>query len=384
MLEATIRYGKTIVYFGVGVVRNLKNIVHKNSKVLIITSKSAAQISGALKDVEDVLQELGVSYESFSGVKPNPYYFIIEQAAENIKKYNPDYVIAIGGGSVIDTAKVASALAVCGGSTKDYIFAGTQICGSKPLIAVNLTHGTGSEVNRYAVVTLDEPRTKFGIASEHFYPLATFEDPRYALTLPLKQVIYTSLDAFYHAYESATGRDTSSFALMLAEEAAKLISKWLQIAVKEPINLEARYWLMYASMLAGMAIDSSRAHIIHAIENVLSGINTDLPHGAGLAMLGPTSATYIHSAVPELSYRILRHIYPSIRPVKDDAEKASKAIDIFQKLLGFNERLSIYGFDEKHADIVVKTVINVLKYSLRLVPFDVDSEIIKSIFLKSL
>jgi alcohol dehydrogenase len=384
MNRFTIRYGKTVVYFGLEVVKNLENIVQRNSKVFIVTSKSAAKISGALKDVEEILQKLGIFYEIFSDVKPNPYYLIIEQTVESIRKYNPNYVIAIGGGSVIDTAKIASALALCGGNIKDYVFGGKQVCGSIPLIAINLTHGTGSEVNRYAVVTLDEPRTKFGIASEHFYPIASFEDPRYTFTLPSNQVLYTAIDAFYHSYESATGRDTSPFVLMLAEEAAKLIAKWLPIAVKDLSNLEARYWLMYASMLAGMAIDSSRAHIIHAIENVLSGINTDLPHGAGLAMLGPSAAIYIHNSVPELSYRILKYLYPSIRPVKDDAEKACKAIDVFQKLVGFNESLSTYGFNEKDSDMVANTVINVLKYSLRLAPFDISAEIIKAIFLRAL
>lgn len=384
MREFTIRYGRTVVYFGVEVVKKLRNIVQKGLKMFVVTSKSAARVSGALKDFEQVAQELDISYEVFNEVKPNPHYTIVEQLAENIKRFNPDYVVAIGGGSVIDSAKVASALAVCGGNVRDYIFAGKHICGAKPLIAINLTHGTGSEVNRYAVVTIDNPQTKFGIASEHFYPVVCFEDPRYTVTLPLNQVVYTSLDAFYHAYESATGRDTSPYALMLAEEAVQHIVKWLPIAVKSPNNLEARYWLMYASMLAGMAIDSSRAHLIHAIENVISGINTDLPHGAGLAMLGPSATVFIHNAVPEYSSRILKHVYPSIRPVKDDAEKAGKAVELFQKLVGFNERLSDYGFDEKFADIVVDTVVNVLKYNLRLAPFDVEAEVIKSIFLKSL
>ncbi|MEM2511924.1 MAG: iron-containing alcohol dehydrogenase, partial [Ignisphaera sp.] len=220
--------------------------------------------------------------------------------------------------------------------------------------------------------------------SDYFYPIVSFEDPKYTITMPHKQVIYTSLDAFYHAYEAATGRDSSPFALMFAEEASKLIMRWLPIASKDPKNIEARYWLLYASMLAGIAIDNSRAHIIHAIENVLSGINTDLPHGAGLAMIGPAAIMYIHRAVPEHSCRTIRHIDPSLRPVEEDAEKAGKVVMMFERSVGFDEKLYDYGFTEKEVQIIVNTVVNVLSHNLRLTPFNVDIETIKSIYLRSL
>ncbi|MEM4788706.1 MAG: iron-containing alcohol dehydrogenase [Ignisphaera sp.] len=384
MQTFTMRYGRTVIHFGVGVIRKLGDVISGIKRVFIVTSKSAARISGALNDVESILQLQNISYEVFDGVKPNPEYTIIEQIADHIKKFDPEFVISIGGGSVIDSAKVAAALAVCGGHVKDYILKSKQIYGSKPLIAVNLTHGTGSEINRYAVVTIDKPRTKFGIASDYFYPMVSFEDPRYTITMPLKQVLYTAIDAFYHAYEAATGRDSSPFVFMIAEEASRLIVRWLPIALKDPKNIEARYWLLYASMLAGIAIDNSRAHIIHAIENVLSGINTDLPHGAGLAMIGPAAVMYIHRAVPEHSYRILRQIDPSLRPNEEDAEKASRAVIIFEKSVEFNEKLSDYGFSEKDVEIIVNTVVNVLSHNLKLTPFNVDVEVIKSIYLNSL
>lgn len=384
MRTFTMRYGRTVIHFGDGVAKKLEGIFRSTKRVFIVTSRSAARVSGALNDIESILQAQNIKYEVFDGVKPNPEYYIIEQIADYIKKVDPEFVIAVGGGSVVDSAKVAAALAVCGGHVKDYIFRGKQIYGSKPLIAVNLTHGTGSEVNRYAVVTIDEPRTKYGIASDYFYPIASLEDPKYTTTMPLKQVLYTTLDAFYHAYEAATGRDSSPFALMIAEEASRLITRWLPIALKDPKNIEARYWLLYASMLAGIAIDNSRAHIIHAIENVLSGINTDLPHGAGLAMIGPAAIVYIHRAVPEHSHRILRHIDPSLRPNEEDAEKAGKAVMIFEKSVEFNEKLSDYGFSEKDMQDIVNIVVNVLSHNLRLTPFNVDAETIKSIYLNSL
>ncbi|MEM1916567.1 MAG: iron-containing alcohol dehydrogenase, partial [Ignisphaera sp.] len=379
-----VRYGRTVVYFGPGAFKELESVINRYKRVYVITSRNAAKISRALDDILSILSSYSIEYEIFDKIKPNPMQYIIEQLAYELIEFNAEAVIGIGGGSVIDSAKIASALSICGGNVKDYIYGVRQICGARPIIAVNLTHGTGSEINRYAVVTIDSPKTKFGIASEYLYPLVSVNDPRYTLSLPQKQIIYTALDAFYHAYEAATGKNTSPFVLTLSEEITKHIVNWLPIAIKDPNNIEARYWLLYSSMLAGIAIDNSRAHVIHAIENVLSGINVDFPHGAGLAILGPQAAVYIHRAVPEYSYRVLRYIDPSIRPLKDDAEKAGKAIAEFQQMLGFEEKLSDYGFKEEDADIVVDTVFKALGYSLRLAPFDVREDDIRNIYLKSI
>jgi len=384
MNKFILRYGKTVVHFGSQAINELKNVVQNYGKVYIVTTKNAPRVSGALGDVTSILNELNITYDLFDEVKPNPSASLIEQIADDIRMHNPDVVIAIGGGSAIDSAKISSALAVCGGSVKDYLFGGKHICGAKPIIAVNLTHGTGSEVNRYAVVTIDSPLTKIGMASEYFYPMVSFNDPRYTLTMPHEQIVFTSLDAFYHVYEAATGRDVTPFALMLAEETVKLIAQWLPIAVKEPQNLEARYWLMYAAMLAGIAIDNSRAHLIHAIENVLSGLNTKLAHGAGLAILGPRVIPYLHRVLPENSYRLMRYLDPDIRPVAEDAEKAAKALARFQESVGFKESLRDYGFTESDAETIANTVTTVLSYSLRLVPFTVDADMIKTIYLESL
>lgn len=116
-------------------------------------------------------------------------------------------------------------------------------------------------------------------------------------------MIYTSLDAFYHAYEAATQREASPFVLMLSTEAIRLVRSWLPRALTSPQDLIARYWLLYASMLAGIAIDLAGTSIVHTIEHVLSGLNPQLAHGCGLGIVRPRSAYYIHRASPEASAR---------------------------------------------------------------------------------
>lgn len=374
-----IRSGRTALYFGMNSLDKVSNILSRYRRIYIVTSRSAAKVSGALDDVMEILNRYGVKYELFSSVTPNPLENIIENASEGAWRFGAEAIIAIGGGSVIDTAKIVSVISRCGGRVKDYVFGTRDFCGSLPLIAINLTHGTGSEVNRYAVVTLLEPKTKYGLASEYMYPLISIDDPRYTLSLPYNQTLYTSIDAMYHALEASCGRDSSPYVLTIAEEAIKNIVAWLPIALREPKNIEARYWLLYASMLAGISIDHSRAHLIHAIENVLSGINTELPHGAGLAMLGPTAIKYLYRSRPKELHRLLRHIDPELKPSEDDAIKASRAIEEFQKGLGFNERLSNYGFRDEDIDRVIETVNKYLRYGLSLAPIEIRDDIIREI-----
>ncbi|MCD6300646.1 MAG: iron-containing alcohol dehydrogenase, partial [Staphylothermus sp.] len=134
-----------------------------------------------------------------------------------------------------------------------------------------------------------------------------------------------------------TAKNTSPFVATLTEEAVKNIKAWLPKALDNPQDLEARYWLLYASMLAGIDIDASATHIIHAIEHAISGLKPEIPHGAGLAILGPRSIYHTHKAVPQESARVLRQIDPTIKPVAKDAEKAEKTVKEWQKNLGFEK-----------------------------------------------
>jgi alcohol dehydrogenase len=379
-----IRASKTVLYFGIGVLRNVEEFLRRFKRVYVVTSRGAARVSGALSDVELLLRSGGIAYEVFDKVTPNPLASTVNTLAEKVWRFGAEAVIAIGGGSVIDSAKIASVIAHCGGSVEDYVKGSREPCGSLPTIAINLTHGTGSEVNRYAVVTLENPKTKYGIASDYMYPAISVDDPQYLRTLPKSQTMYTAFDAFYHALEASCGVDSSPYVITLAEEAVKNIVNWLPTALRDPSDVEARNWLLYASMLAGIAIDNSRAHIIHAVENVLSGMNTELPHGAGLAMLGPAAVKHLYRAVPETLHRILRHLDQGLEPSLSHAERAAEAVKRFHIDMGFRENLRIYGFTEQEADKVVDTVFNYLSYSLKLSPIEPSRDVLRDVYLSAL
>lgn len=378
----TLRYASTTLYFGVNALENAKDFISKHEKVVIATGKTSARISGALGDVEKILKGFGISYVIYDNISANPWASQVEELAKVVWSEGADLVIAIGGGSPIDTAKVASVIALSGGSVKEYVEGVRKPKRSVPLLAINITHGTGTEIDRYAVVTLDDTKEKHGLSPK--YPEISIDDPRYTLTLDRRQTIYTSLDAFYHVYESATSKVRSLFIETLAKEATVLIAENLPKLVSDLRNIELREKLLYASMIAGIAIDSGSTHIIHAIEHALSGLQPKLAHACGLALLGPRSAFYIHKAVPEHSATILKILDPTIKPIAEDAEKAQKAIEKFQQEVGFNERLSDYGFTERDIEKIIEYTLTRLSYMHGNSPFPLTADIIRDIVKSAL
>ena len=382
MRSFTLKYAGVTLYFGPNSISNLSRHLEGYERVVVVTGKTSAKKSGALRDVERLLKERNVEFKVFDDITPNPWASQADRLAQFIWSEGSDAVIAIGGGSVIDAAKAASVMAASGGRAVDYLYERRRAKSHIPLLAVNLTHGTGTEIDRYAVLTVDENREKRGMSI--LYPDVSVDDPQYTLTLPRNQTMYTSLDTFYHSYEAATSTLTSPYVKLLSSEAISLVNEWLPKVLENLGNLEARYWLLYASMIAGISIDASSTHIIHAIEHALSGINPKLAHACGLGILGPRGVYYTHKAMPKESASALRPLDPDIKPIPDDAEKAEKVVRSFQEELGFAERLSDYGFEEKDVAKILNIVFDGLRYLHKNTPFDVTKDVVKDILLNNL
>ena len=153
-----------------------------------------------------------------------------------------------------------------------------------PIVAINLTHGTGSEANRFAVATVVKKDFKPAIAYDCIYPTYSIDDPKVCTKLSLKQTLYTSIDAINHVVEASTSKVASPYAISLAKETIRLVAKYLPLAAKNPEDLEARYFLMYAALLGGICFDNGLLHYTHALEHPLSAVKHDLSHGLGLAI----------------------------------------------------------------------------------------------------
>jgi len=345
--------GKTELFFGVGSVSFLSKYLKGVKSVGVIASKKASRVSGALSDVLEVLK--GHEVIVVDGPAPNPTLSEIKEITSYFDRRRIDALVAIGGGSVIDAAKIVS-VSVSLGLKPELVVRGEARFEERellPLYAVNLTHGTGSEVDPYSVVNLPEAKLKIGLSVR--YPTASFDDPSYTLSMPKRQIVCTSIDALYHSLESVTTEATSPFTLTVAEDSARLIFEHLPRAVERPEELTHRYWLLYASVLGGLAIDHSGVNIIHAVEHGLSAVNRNLEHGCGLGIIGPEFIKHLYREKPRNLYRLLKHLKPDLTPSPDSAEAAAKALREFQESVGLKESLSSHGFDKSSIEEAVKS-----------------------------
>ncbi|MGC8581321.1 MAG: iron-containing alcohol dehydrogenase [Thermoplasmata archaeon] len=360
MINFDLNYQGVKLYFGEGSVTKLSAHIKGLEKVIIVMGKSSGIKSGAFDDVKHELEKYNTKYYVYDGITPNPTVQQAQTLVELLRKESADGIVAIGGGSVIDTAKVAGVAKAENGNVMDYFLYRKKATKTFPLFVVNLTHGTGTEVDRYSVLTESETKKKRGMVT--IYPTVSADDPKYLISLQKDQTIFTSLDAFYHSYESSTKISSSPYVDAHSNVAVSTIQKWLPKTLGELSNKDYRYWLLYASMMAGIAIDLAGTHIIHLIEHAISGTNPYVPHGAGLAIIGPRAVYYVHKFIPEKSAPILSILDPNIMSVKDDAEKAEKALKKFQENIGFKQTLGDYGIGRDD----VKNIVNMALESLKL------------------
>ena len=286
--ETNVILCKSNVYFGVGAIKKIDEIVQKLTekgikKVIVVSGKGAYKITGAWDYVEAALKKYNVGYVNFAKCTPNPTTDGIDEATKLALEFGADAVIGIGGGSAIDTCKSVAILMKYPDKTAadlyEYKFTPTE---AAPIVAINLTHGTGTEANRFAVATLIEKDYKPAIAYDCIYPTFSIDDPQMCTKLSLNQTKYVSIDAVNHVIEAATSNVATPYTVTLARETIKLVAKYLPVALNNPEDVEARYYLLYASLLGGICFDNGLLHYTHALEHPLSAIKHDLSHGLGL------------------------------------------------------------------------------------------------------
>ena len=381
MINFDLNYQGVKLYFGEGSVTKLSDHIKGLKNVIVAIGKSSAIKSGAFGDVKSELEKYNINYYVYDEITPNPTVQQAQTLVELIKKEKAEGIVAIGGGSVIDTTKVAGVAKAENSNVIDYFLYRKKTTKTFPLFVVNLTHGTGTEVDRYSVLTEPETKKKRGFVT--MYPTISVDNPEYLISLPKDQTIFTSLDAFYHSYESSTKISSSPYVDAHSNAAVSTIQKWLPKTLEGLSNKDNRYWLLYASMMAGIAIDLAGTHIIHLIEHAISGTNPNVPHGAGLAIVGPRAVYYVHKFIPEKSAAILSILDPSIKPVKEDAEKAEKALKKFQENIGFNQTLGDYGIGKGDVENIVKMAVEGIQLQGKGIPLLKEEEI-KDIVLSAL
>lgn len=341
---------KTKVFFGAGAIKKIDEIAAdlKNKgidKVIVVSGKGAYKITGAWDYVEEALKKHNIGYVNYAKVTPNPTTDNIDEAAKMALDFGAKAVIAIGGGSAIDTGKSVAILIEypdkTGGELYEYKFNPEK---AVPIVAINLTHGTGTEVNRFAVATLLEKNYKPAIAYDCIYPIYSIDDPGLMTKLSPNQTLYVSVDAINHVVEGATSKVASPYAVTLAKETIRLVAKYLPDAIKDPNDLKARYFLLYASLLGGVGFDNGLLHYTHALEHPLSAIKPDLSHGLGLAMLLPSVIECIYKEKAATLADILEPIVPGLKGNADEAKNAAHGVQKWLFDIGIKEKLEDLGF----------------------------------------
>lgn len=381
---------KTTVYFGCGAIHKINDIadqlVARNIKnILVLTGRGAYKATGAWDVIVPALESRNISYTLYDRVTPNPTTVQIDEAVAMAPQAQA--VLAIGGGSPIDAGKSAAVLLANPGKTAAelYEFKFTP-AGAVPIIAVNLTHGTGTEADRFAVATILEKEYKPAIAYDCIYPTWSIDDPALMTGLSREQTRFVSIDAVNHCIEAATSKAASAFSVSLAREAIALVAQYLPVAEKNPADLEARYYLLYASMLAGVCFDNGLLHYTHALEHPLSGVKPDLTHGLGLSILVPAVVKEIYAEKAVVLADILSSIVPGLAGIPEEAEYAAQKLEEWLAESGVPQKLSDEGFDESHLDKLVDLAFNTpsLGGLLSLAPTEATPEAVRRIYADSL
>ena len=342
----------TKVLFGAGVLKKLHEEKLPGKKALVVISNGkSTRTNGSLAALEAELDAAGVAHVLFDKIQANPLEPTVQEGVEFGRAEGVDFVIGLGGGSVMDAAKaIAAMIPQQGGRVWDYMATGTSEhrpfnAPLLPFVAITTSAGTGSEVDAGSVITSPVTHEKGAFFSQ--CPALAVVDPALMVTVPPKFTAYQGFDALFHNTEGYISRFGNEMGAMVELEAIRLLGKWLPVAVTDGSNLEARTKVAFASTLGGYSMDVSTCTSEHAIEHALSGEHQDLPHGAGLIMI---SLAYYKTFVdrgdcPEKFVEMARALG------RTDATKPSDFLDALaalQKACGVDAlRMSDWGIREE-------------------------------------
>ena len=283
-------YTPTRVLFGAGQLNNLHKSAMPGKKATVVISNGKSGLR-FLPRLEEQMKLCGVEVVVFDKVESNPLKSSVEAGATFIRENGCDFVVALGGGSVMDAAKVMALLAPNPGDLWDYVFGGTGkgLIGKNPalpMVAITTTAGTGSEVDPYGVITKPETNEKIGVGGyKCMFPAIAVVDPELMISVPPQLTAFQGWDALSHSMEGYISAAGNIMSDMYALTAIENISRNLAAAVKDGNNLEAREKIAFGNTLSGYVMVVGGVTSQHSLEHALSAYHQDLPHGAGLVML---------------------------------------------------------------------------------------------------
>lgn len=298
-------------------------------KALIVCGKRSSK-SEEFKGVTDLLAENNIEYVVYPGSIPNPTVTSVMEGVEILKENDCDFVISYGGGSPHDCGKGIALVATNGGNIKDYEGMNKSSKPQLPLISINTTAGTASEMTVFSIITDEDRHVKMAIVDKNVTPILAVNDPELMISMPKSLTAATGMDALTHAVEAYVSTAATPVTDACAQKAIELINAYLRDAVEDGNNMEARDMMAYAEYLAGMAFNSASLGYVHAIAHQLGGFY-DLPHGVCNAVLLPEVQVF-NSKVCSAKLKDIAKFMDVDTSDMSDEEGAKACIEAIRKL----------------------------------------------------
>jgi alcohol dehydrogenase class IV len=357
LLNRIFRYElPTIIEFGNGAIRTLPDHIKrlKGTKVLLV-SDPGVQKAGMTDKLAHVLDTSGIPYSIYSDIEPDPDIEGVMRGRDVAQAAGCDCVVGLGGGSALDTAKAIGLMLGNEGHIRDYV--GINIVPKKgaSVIAIPTTAGTGSEITIWSVLSDKQAEVKLSVGSPYNCPDVAIGDPELTTSLPPYVTAATGMDALTHALESYVNKATQPISEALSIQSMKMIARSLRTAVTQGDNLEARYDMLLASLIAAMAFNPTRLGLSHALAMPL-GAHFHIPHGTVNAILLPEVMQF--NLIANMGkFKEIAQIFDMPTDglsTREAAEKSVIAIRQLKQDVGITQTLSDYGVTEGDLDLIAK------------------------------
>lgn len=384
----------TRIVFGPDSLDRLGDTPHlpRGDKAMIVIGRSGAMIDqGYLARVQSLLSKQEVQTIVYDKIQPNPESDTVDEAAAVCRDMGVKFVVGLGGGSTIDSAKAIATMATNPGKYWDYMQAGSgggQTPANEPLpiVAIPTTAGTGTEADPWTVITKSgtDAQEKVGWGYDGTFPALSIVDPKLMLSVPPRQTAYTGMDAFFHAAEAylATCRQPASDALAL--EAVHLISHTLPQAVADGGNLEARTVMAWASTAAGLCETYSSCISQHSLEHALSAFHPHLPHGAGLVLLSKAYFGFLAARGEERLGDLALAMGDTLAEDLEEEVSGVAFLDALDTLItevGLGEeKLSDYGVTREEIPALAENALSTMGELFAVTPVDMSVEDVIAIY----
>jgi len=354
-MENFIAYVPTQLHFGKGVIQKLPEaIIPFGKKVLLMYGKGSVLKNGSYKDTIEQLSKAGVEVFEYDGIKPNPVVEDVDAAASLGISKKVDMIVAVGGGSVIDSAKIT---AIC---IHDKVMGWDVVkrkvipTGAVPLISVLTLAATGTEMNSVAVIQNHKTEEKLGYGHVSMYPKHSFLDPSYTISVPLNYTAYGIVDLVAHCLEAWFGAGDASLSDRFVESIIKEAMEFGPLLMNDPSNYDLRARIMWAATNALNGLTSygrvSGDWAVHGLGHVLSFLY-DTPHGASLSIVYPAWLRKIKERNPDRIAQLGERLFNS-----KGADATITGLENFFKSLGSPVRLSDIGKGQKELDEILRVM----------------------------